>query len=279
MNAKTKVPVRTIEGFYVLHEAVREGDLNKVKDLIEGGMYVNLKDNHGDTPLERAMFYNHKDIITYLVEHGANVNAKKVLKYAVWRGNSDTVQYLLDHGADVNAHSIDGTTAIFEAAENRDIEKVKLLIANGADIYFRPVNGYTLLHCVVFNGFVKAMDYICKQNNINDVTNDGETALYVAVKYGRTEMVEYLVEKGAYVNIPNNDGYTPLVVAIYCGYYDIIAYLLEHGASPNMEGKLDENLTMALSHLKENAHQREHIKNYNKIVNLLENHGIHINLG
>ena len=60
----------------VLHEAAEEGDVAAVRTLIEvGGMDVDTVDGDGWTPLHYAADQKKLEVVTYLVEKGADVNA------------------------------------------------------------------------------------------------------------------------------------------------------------------------------------------------------------
>ena len=63
-----------------LFEAVRLGQLEQVKDLIESGVSANATRDNGWTPLFTAVGEGHspryQPILVYLLENGANVNAR-----------------------------------------------------------------------------------------------------------------------------------------------------------------------------------------------------------
>jgi ankyrin repeat protein len=69
---------------------------------------------------------------------GANVNARGTsdvpLFVAAGEGNLDVVRYLLDEGADVNAGDNSGATALTEAAYYGHLDVAKELLLHGADI-------------------------------------------------------------------------------------------------------------------------------------------------
>ena len=59
-----------------LHYAASEGDLEKVRSLIDGGLDVNAVDDDGFTALHFAVLKNQKDIVRLLLDHDATVDAK-----------------------------------------------------------------------------------------------------------------------------------------------------------------------------------------------------------
>ena len=69
---------------------------------------------------------------------GANVNARgnsgMPLFLAAGEGKLDVVRYLLDEGADVNARENWGSTPLIEAAYSGHIDVIKELLLRGADI-------------------------------------------------------------------------------------------------------------------------------------------------
>ena len=64
-----------LSGFVVaepLHDAAKEGDLEKAKSLIAEGSDVNAVDNMGATPLYFAQNGGQKDMVELLIKHGAH---------------------------------------------------------------------------------------------------------------------------------------------------------------------------------------------------------------
>jgi hypothetical protein len=70
--------------------------------------------------------------------------------------------------------------------------------------------------------------------NINDQDDEGQTRLYLAVRYGHLDQARILLAEGANPNIPETkDGWTPLIVTIrVTKNIDIIHLLLSYGADP-----------------------------------------------
>ena len=58
----------------------------------------------------------------------------------------------------------------------------------------------------------------------------GSSALHLAAVEGHLNLVKFLVEQGAEVEVTNNDGFTPLHAAAAKGYMEIVKFLVEQGA-------------------------------------------------
>lgn len=61
--------------------------------MIEDGVDINIKDEHGESPLFHAVFYGMLEMCEFLLENGAKVNAKShigknALHWAVEKGHT-----------------------------------------------------------------------------------------------------------------------------------------------------------------------------------------------
>ncbi|RLN51169.1 hypothetical protein BBP00_00009937 [Phytophthora kernoviae] len=102
----------------------------------------------GWTPLIVAAQRGHFNIVTLLVENGAEVNAKThngrtALLLAAEEGNLEIVRLLLDSDADVNASGSDEWTPLMMAAYRGHEEIVRLLLDNDADLDPTNTSGCT----------------------------------------------------------------------------------------------------------------------------------------
>src|SRR5258707_8261544 len=89
-----------------LFDALRQGEVVKVKTAINNGVDVNSRDADGNTLLMQAAVYATAADLEFLVAHGADVNAvNKGGHTAVMRAMPDLakIKLLVEHGADVNA--------------------------------------------------------------------------------------------------------------------------------------------------------------------------------
>jgi len=211
-----------------IHDAAARGDLAKVKALLKDNPeLVSSRDNWGDTPLDMAVRYRHKDVVKLLLAKGVDINAKTggypPLFTAVESGQKEIVELLLAKGAEVNAKIGDGETPLHMAstgiASRKDI--AELLLAKGADINAKTTadrnggldKGGTPLHLAAEDGHKDVVELLlAKGADINAKNGDG-TPLHMAAGHGRYEVAELLLAKGAEVNAENYDGETPLQVA------------------------------------------------------------------
>jgi ankyrin repeat protein len=89
------------------------------------------------TPLAYAISQNDLTLATWLIGHGADVNAimtaqRRPLMLAAAADKADMVTLLLGHNANPNAQTARGLTALIAAAEKGAVASVRLLLDAGA---------------------------------------------------------------------------------------------------------------------------------------------------
>jgi FOG: Ankyrin repeat len=107
-------------GRSLLQRACKKGTLSDIENYLARGANANEKDFCGFTCLHEAALEGHTKVAKILIEHGANVNAQ-----------ADEVG--------------DSETPLIDAAENKHIDTVKLLLQNGADPSIYNIDGFTAL--------------------------------------------------------------------------------------------------------------------------------------
>ncbi len=114
------------------------GHLDLVEMLMnKAGVDVNARDDMTDeTALMGASQAGHVNIVLYLLEKGADVNAKQycqrwqgitALMKASNQGHTEIVKILLENGADVDCKSAIGNTALMKAREKGHVTIVALI--------------------------------------------------------------------------------------------------------------------------------------------------------
>ncbi|XP_046383816.1 ankyrin-3-like [Ischnura elegans] len=263
-----------------IHLAVQKGSMEMVKLLLSKGAEINAL-GKGKTPLHIATHNGYPPMVKLLLDHSADVNSVckskrnkdyTALLFAVENGNDEVVTFLINGGANVNecaggytplhiaarnglyyaAESLfkyganvncectselnEGYTAIHFAAEAGNSKVVELLLGRGAKINDLG-KGYTPLHIAALHGFVVVAELLIKHGaDVNcvckSVGNEGYTPIHFAVENGSHETVKLLLNAGANVKEYAN-GYSPLHLAAMVGHSDIAEHLLKEGADVN----------------------------------------------
>ncbi|XP_076578529.1 myotrophin [Chaetodon auriga] len=69
--------------------------------------------------------------------------------------------------------------------------------------------------------------------DVNRTLEGGRMPLHLAADFGHTEVVEYLISRGANVNASDKHGLTPLMFACFENHVSCVKVLLEKGAEKN----------------------------------------------
>lgn len=117
----------------------------------------------------------------------------------------------------------------------------------GADVHAKNRYGETVLHKAMFNPSLKMtlVDLLLQRGaDPNEGSSTGETALHYAVRWGRDDVVRFLIQKGADFEAESNERQTPLSIALQENppiaelikdSKDIIKWLQRCGLSDYME--------------------------------------------
>jgi hypothetical protein len=137
---------------YELPRCANSGNLERVRELVEGGANIEETNEFGESALMLASLRSHFGIVVYLVEHGANVahtdsDGTTALHWACVNGNLPTVKGLLEHGATSTDRDSEGMTSLLHAAEYGSLEVVQHLLSSegGASITETDNEGNTAL--------------------------------------------------------------------------------------------------------------------------------------
>jgi len=249
------------DGTTALHWASYRDDLESADLLIRSGANVNARNDLGATPLWAACQNGSESMVRRLLTAGANPNAALLLgetpmMVAARSGNPALVELLAAKGANVNARAARGQTALMWAVAQKHPEVVKVLIANGADIHARsdswtevmavPPHGYLEYNRAIPHGSETALMFAARVDdlasakllvaagaNVNDEDAWGVSAGVLAAHSGFTDVVEFLLEKGANAD-SDRAGFTALHEAVMRRDENLVKVLLDHGADANL---------------------------------------------
>ena len=136
------------EDVTAITEAVAEGDVEKVKELLNYGIYPDVQDMDGWTPLMWAAQDGNVEMINTLIEAGADPNIadyyeETALIKAIYSNNIEAINLLILSGADQNMVDSSGWTPLMYAATNGIIEPVKALLDAGANPELKDINNFS----------------------------------------------------------------------------------------------------------------------------------------
>jgi len=213
-----------------IHDACQQGDLQTVKTMLDKNPELKYKrDQNGRTPLWTACKALHKDVVAYILEHGADPNVRD-------KPDSDP----------------DGTPLIFELAccskygyDQKKLFEIAKLIMNHPqyDREARNFESNTPLHYVCDPEWAKML--LERGDDVNAHNRYGDVPLHYHIDDGKTrnfKFVQFLLTvPNIDVNAENNDGFTPLHTlcsraghdALLDLYFDVV-----DGKEPNWTGQM-----------------------------------------
>jgi len=187
-----------------LHIACREGHFQIVEFLLDNGAHINARNYIDNTPLHLACHNGYYSIVQLLVERGALLNIRNKfnftpLHFASQDGHYKLVKFLVEHGADVNLRDKKKWTPSHWVSKTIQLQIINLLVQHGGKI---------------------KMDDVLKM----------PSPLYWASWNGEYRIVLFLLENGVEVN---HEEKSTLEIAIKKGHHNIVKLLLSYGADPS----------------------------------------------
>jgi len=161
---------------------------------------------------------------------------------AARRGDVDHVRALLREGADVNAALGDGMTALHWASEQGSAELIGVLVTAGASVESATrIGAYRPLHIASRNAHADAVRALIEGGaDVNAATTPaGSTPLHMASASGDADVVRALIAAGADPNAREGQwGQTPLIFAASWNRVEAIEALIEGGADPDLAAEV-----------------------------------------
>ena len=145
-------------------------DADIVQLLLDHGANINAKDSVGKTAMNAALYGKNIAIIPFLLSHGYDMKHDGVsLRQAVDKREYKAIKIFLDYGVDVNFCMPNmvfpyNSTPVHIAAQNNDLETLKLLVSHHADVTIKDKYGERPYNCAVDNNneemkaFIKSLE-------------------------------------------------------------------------------------------------------------------------
>lgn len=135
----------------------------------------------------------------------SHLGGRTILHYAAYTNNPHAIKELIKAGANVNTPDKECVTPLMIAAGCMVSDSIAALCENGADVNARCMNNKTALLYIgreglksSFSEVVQVVETLIAYGaNINDQDELGQTLIFYADDFNETEMLPFLVSKGA----------------------------------------------------------------------------------
>ncbi|XP_045472414.1 serine/threonine-protein phosphatase 6 regulatory ankyrin repeat subunit B-like [Harmonia axyridis] len=135
-----------------MHLAVKDGNINKVYELLRYRPDLNEINSKQQTPLHLAVENGHYHLISHLVFHGAHIEKQDLIGNApihmirVCPKQIECLEQLVLCGAHIDRKDRFGRTLLHLAVKDGEIELVKKLLRLGAYVNSTDIYGFGVLH-------------------------------------------------------------------------------------------------------------------------------------
>lgn len=227
------------------------GQVTTVKLLLERGVQIDgVPSSHGfsGTALLQVAFQGHTEVITLLLDYGANPelgrDSETPLMSASSQGHLEAVRVLIERGANVEGPSESSVTGtpLFAAAGHGHTHIVRFLLSRGASINRPSLEGYTPLCWAAYQQNSNTVQLLLDRGADTEVANDyGDLPIHEAAQSLAKKNLLLLIRGGAWVQATNKEGDGALHKAAYVGLQANIRVLISYGA--NLEAANSQNST------------------------------------
>lgn len=226
----------------ILHVLAEIPHVDIATDLIKLISDINSRALSGGTPLYSAVQNNNIAMVKFLLNAGANCNTPLYssdwtpIKKAINESHIEIAILLYHQGASL---SYEERIALFclTAQYNNIACMEELLKQNPQLINLKNYKGITALGLTVEHGHRNLVQYLILRGANVNLFNNGISALHIAAEKGRIDIAEDLIAAGASINIEMPTGETPLIQAAFFGQTQMVSYLLSVGANVNAQKK------------------------------------------
>jgi len=145
------------------------------------------------------------------------------------------VKTLLKQGVNPNTTDANGNPMLFLAVKDKSNAVIEVLLADKrTDVDLSTKSGETPLMIASIQGDLPLVKTLVLQKNAM-VDHIGWKPLHYASTTGQLEVAQFLISKGATVDSQSLNGTTPLMMAVQSGNEQLVKFLLDNGADLQMK--------------------------------------------
>jgi ankyrin repeat protein len=248
-------------GVTPLSLACSNGNVEMIRLLLDAGVDPGAADPTGETGLMTASRVGPLDAVRLLLDRGAALDAKDpefqqtALMFAVRANHPEVVQFLVERHADVNARTRTGKTPAWVLPNSipgfgHGVGIVRGGLPDRGFRYLTPGGLTPLLYAARDGRLESARILVAAGADINQTDPNGLTPLLMAITNDHMDVARFTIDHGAQINVADWYGRTPLWAAVETRNMDVdngtfengvdrgpvfelIKLLLNKGADPN----------------------------------------------
>ena len=219
--------------------AVEERLEGVVTLLLQAGAKPNVFSQNGWTPLAHAPLWGQEDILSLLLDLGADINASREAGPPIYcgllHGSLKSVDYLLDRKARLDIEDQCGNVALHAAAESKDPAKVQRILQKVPEQLERRNhhNESPSYHAISSDG--EALEVLLQAGADSNAVcgKEGESLLHRAAYRDFPSVIQKLVEYSADIGLRSIEEQTPLHFAAQGGGVNAAKKLADLSADLN----------------------------------------------
>ncbi|XP_052806713.1 uncharacterized protein LOC128235969 [Mya arenaria] len=156
--------------------------------------------------LFQAIEQRSKQFLKQLIDQGYNLDVKDKsygtpLSFAIQKGFTDMVTLMIEWGADVNYKSISGFSPLHHACRAKSLQTLRILVSHGADITaVHDTTMDTILHTAARHNATKVIEHVLSlpgcDTLIDRKNSNNDTALHEAARNCFPRVIEILLHHG-----------------------------------------------------------------------------------
>ncbi|KAL8744249.1 MAG: hypothetical protein Q9184_008020, partial [Pyrenodesmia sp. 2 TL-2023] len=233
-----------------LCSAIEAGNVNSVQRLMVEGARVHTSHEEEvdliQDPFLLAAWCRQERVIQVLLRYGPNptkcsLDRRHTALHLIFRPKpkgaqrpltKSLIELLLRSNLVLEARDSAGMTPLLMAAMDANVKQVSYLLDRGADLGAIANNGQGVLHWAARKDRqLKVVEFLIAKGASLELKDENDTRpIAVAAKEGSQAIVECLFDRGANIGATASHEWTPLICSAISGRTETARWLLDHGA-------------------------------------------------
>lgn len=233
---------------------------------------INSTDSYGNTLLHVAVHNENLSFVENLLQRNPNLTIKNhnwmtPVEIASIRKNSNVLKSLLRQNPPKN------NDALTCASGYGFLKNVKMLLLEGYEINRFDFRGRTSLHLAVQENKIEVVKYLCESGALIDICDSVGLTPLIQASAEYSEIVKYLISKDANVDLHTDN--PAIVLATAWDNFESVKYLVEAGANVNLRN-CDGRTALFYAVIKENKVIESYLLENGASVDLIDDEGYKI---